>query len=176
VLEAAGGMIDILCTGDDFGAQNATLISPTMWDSFVQEGFRDYIALGHHFGTHVMHHSCGSVHALLPRMIDCGLDILQSIQPEAAGMNPGDLKRHYGSRISFQGGVSIQSILPHGTPDAIRRHVLRLLAEMAPGGGYIAGTSHNIQVDTPLPNIEALYRSFREFGVYQPALTHAEAP
>jgi uroporphyrinogen decarboxylase len=173
VLEAAGGMIDILCTGDDFGSQAATLISPMMWDSFLKNGFQDYISLGHHFGARVMHHSCGSVYELLPRMIDCGLDILQSIQPEAAGMHPGDLKKQFGKRISFQGGISIQSVLPHGSPETIRRHVQDLFAFMAPGGGYIAGTSHNIQVDTPVANIEALYLAFRGLGSYSPALLHA---
>ena len=167
VLESARGMIDILCTGDDFGAQAGLLISPQMWDAYLRRGFEDYISLGHGFGAKAMHHSCGSVYDLLPRMIDCGLDILQSIQPEAANMDPVDLKRRFGAQIAFQGGVSIQNVLPHGSPEDVREHVETLFAAMAPGGGYIAGTSHNIQVDTPVRNIEALYRAFGEFGEYR---------
>jgi uroporphyrinogen decarboxylase len=167
VMEAGEGMIDILCTGDDFGAQAGPLISPQMWDEYLEQGFRDYISLGHSYGARVMHHTCGSVYDLLSRMIDSGLDILQSIQPEAAKMDPVDLKRDFGTRIAFQGGISIQNVLPHGRPEEIRRHVRALFAAMAPGGGYIAGTSHNIQVDTPVANIEALYEAFREYGEYQ---------
>jgi uroporphyrinogen decarboxylase len=166
VLEAAGGMIDIICTGDDFGAQEGALISPAMWEKYLQEGFQKYISLGHTYGARVMHHTCGSVIELLPRLIDCGLDILQSIQPEAAGMNPADLKKNFGAQIAFQGGISIQSILPHGRPAEIRDHVHSLFAAMAPGGGFVAGTSHNIQVDTPVSNIEALYSAFHEFARY----------
>jgi uroporphyrinogen decarboxylase len=167
VMEAARGMIDVLCTGDDFGAQAALLISPQMWDEYLKDGFQEYISLGHSYGAWVMHHSCGSVYDLLPRMIDCELDILQSIQPEAAKMDPIDLKKDFGAQIAFQGGISIQNILPKGQPHEIREHVCALFAAMAPGGGYIAGTSHNIQVDTPVINIEELYRAFREFGEYQ---------
>lgn len=167
VMEAARGMIDILCTGDDFGAQATPLISPPIWDEYLRKGFQEYISLGHSYGARVMHHTCGSVYELLPRMIECRLDILQSIQPEAARMDANTLKKRFGSQIAFQGGISIQSILPHGRPEEIREHVRSLFAAMAPGGGYIAGTSHNIQVDTPITNIEALYEGFREFGAYR---------
>jgi uroporphyrinogen decarboxylase len=166
VLESARGMIDILCTGDDFGAQEGLLVSPAMWDGYLRQGFQDYIALGHDCGAKVMHHSCGSVYGLIPRMIDCGLDILQSIQPEAAKMDPRGLKSSFGARIAFQGGISIQNVLPRGSAEDVRDHVEALFAAMAPGGGFIGATSHNIQVDTPVGSIEALYRAFREFGDY----------
>jgi len=166
VLEAAGGKIDILCTGDDFGTQAGLMISPDMWNNFLQKGFNNYVSLGHAYGAKVMHHTCGSVYDLIPQLIDSGLDILQSIQPEAAHMKPADLKRNFGKQIAFQGGISIQDILPRGRPSDIREHVRSLFNIMAPGGGYIAGTSHNIQIDTTIPNIDALYKAFRDFGKY----------
>jgi uroporphyrinogen decarboxylase len=166
ILEAARGGIDILCTGDDFGAQNALLVSPLMWRDFLREGFAAYAALGHAYDARVMHHSCGSVHALIPELIRAGLDILQALQPEAALMEPERLKRAFGDRLSFQGGVSIQQVLPHGRAAEVRAHVRRLFEAMAPGGGFIACSSHNIQADTPLANIEALLSAYRDFGVY----------
>lgn len=167
ILESAQGKIDILCTGDDFGAQNGPLISLSMWIDFLKEGFEEYVKLGKAYGAYVMHHSCGSVYSLIPAMINSNLDILQSLQPEVADMNPKTLKDEFGDKLSFQGGVSIQKVLPHGTPAEVREHVRTLLEIMAPGGGYIASTSHNIQADTPLPNLEAMFAAYREFGWYR---------
>lgn len=164
ILEAAGGGIDIIVTGDDFGAQNGPLVSPAMWDEFLREGFADYISIAHEYGARVMHHTCGSVAALIPRMIESRLDILQSLQPDAVGMDAADLKAHFGARISFQGGVSIQRTMPFGKPADIRREVAHLAGTLGAGGGYIFGTAHNIQADTPFENIEALLAAYREFG------------
>jgi uroporphyrinogen decarboxylase len=166
ILEAAKGEIDILCTGDDFGGQNAPLISLGMWKALLQEGFEGYVKLGKAFGARVMHHTCGSVLPLIPAMIDSGLDILQGLQAEAAGMDPGRIKREFGDRLSFQGGISIQKVLPRGSIFEVQEHVRTLLQSMAPGGGYIACTSHNIQADTPVCNLEAMFASIREYGVY----------
>jgi len=164
ILEAARGGIDILCTGDDFGSQNGPLVSPKMWNTFLRAGFRDYLALGKAHGAVVMHHTCGAVADLVPDMIDCSLDVLQSLQPEAADMDPRTLKARFGDRLCFHGGVSIQRVLPGGTPADIGRHVRDLFAAMAPGGGFLACTSHTIQADVPLANIAALLDAYREAG------------
>jgi len=166
ILEAANGKIDIFCTGDDFGAQNGPLISTEMWNDFLKDGFAQYIGLGRHYGARTMHHTCGSVSALVPTLIECGLDILQSLQPEAADMDPGVLKDRYGDRICFQGGISIQDVLPRGSADDVRNHARAVLETMMPGGGYIAGTSHNIQADSPVSNVLALFSAYHEFGIY----------
>jgi uroporphyrinogen decarboxylase len=164
ILEAAGGALDIVLTGDDFGAQNGPLISPGMWDRFLRQGFADYLALARSFGAVTMHHTCGSVVDLVPRMVDCGLQVLQSLQPEARGMDAAALKDAFGERLCFQGGVSIQRTLPYGTPDDVRREVQALAGAMGRGGGYIFCTSHNIQADTPMENVRALLDAYSEFG------------
>lgn len=166
ILEAAKGKIDILCTGDDFGAQNGPLLSLSMWIGFLKKGFENYIKLGKAYNTYVMHHTCGSVYSLIPDMIDSNLDILQSLQPEAADMDPKILKEEFGHRLSFQGGISIQKVLPHGSPADVTEHVKVLFERMAPKGGYIACTSHNIQADTPLSNIEALFEAYKKYSRY----------
>jgi len=164
ILDAADGGIDIVLTGDDFGMQQGLLVSPAMWDAFLEEGFRDYNAIVRSRGAIVMHHTCGSVVDLIPRMIDNGLQVLQSLQPEAAGMEAGRLKELFGDELSFHGGVSIQRTLPYGSPDDVRREVAALAESMSPGGGYIFCTAHNIQVDTPMENVRALLRAYRDFG------------
>ncbi len=166
ILESAKGKIDILCTGDDFGAQRNLLVPPDAWEDQLKAGFAAFIAMGKTYDAKVMHHSCGAVRALIPTMISCGLDILQSLQPEASQMEPEALKREFGNQLCFQGGVSIQSVLPHSTPAEVERHVERLFGAMAPGGGFIACTSHNIQADTSIDNINALFDAYRRFGSY----------
>jgi uroporphyrinogen decarboxylase len=167
ILEAGKGNIDILCTGDDFGGQNGTLISPALWSDVLKQGFTEYIRLGKAFDAYIMHHTCGSVYPLIPEMIDCDLDILQSLQPEAANMDPQVLKQEFGNRLAFQGGISIQKVLPHGSATEVKEHVALVFNAMKPGGGYIACTSHNIQADTSLANVAALFEAYHDFGRYR---------
>lgn len=167
ILEAARGQIDILCTGDDFGSQNAPLISLSMWREFLKPGFQEFVKLGKANGTFVMHHTCGSIYPLIPEMIECNLDILQSMQPEASKMDPRVIKAQFGDKLCFQGGISIQKILPHGSPADVREHVKTILGIMSPRGGYIACTSHNIQADTPMSNLEALLKAYKDCGRYR---------
>lgn len=167
ILEAAGGRIDIVATGDDFGAQTTLLVSPSMWHEFLEDGFRQYNDLIKSAGARVMHHTCGAVAPLIPRMIDNGLDILQSLQPEACGMDGEALKRDFGDRLCFQGGVSIQRTLPYGDSGAIRKEVETLARTLGRNGGYIFCTAHNIQADTSLDNILTLLGAYHEFGVYR---------
>ena len=166
IFEAANGKLDILLTGDDFGSQAGPLLSRDTWLQFLGKGFADYIALAKAYGVRVMHHTCGSVRSLIPDMIERGLDVLQSLQPEAAGMDPRELKSEFGGRLAFHGGMSIQRTLPFGTPEAVREEVRERIEALAPGGGYILGTAHNIQADVPMENFEALLEAYKKFGTY----------
>jgi uroporphyrinogen decarboxylase len=87
ILVASRGKIDIVLTGDDFGSQKGALISPHAWRAFIKPGFAEYIRLIKSHGAKAMHHTCGSVVDIIPDMVECGLDVLQSIQPEAEGMS-----------------------------------------------------------------------------------------
>ncbi|MCK5802431.1 MAG: hypothetical protein KAI66_06345 [Lentisphaeria bacterium] len=164
ILQAAKGKIDIVLTGDDFGAQNGLLMRTDMWRTFLKPGFADYIDRVRHHKAVAMHHSCGSVVDIIPDMMDCGLDILQSIQPEADGMSLANLKKLFGERLCFHGGVSIQKTMPFGSPEDVRREVATLAKLSKPDGGYIFCTSHNIQADTPTENIVALLDAYLEYG------------
>lgn len=167
IFDAAAGKLDIVLTGDDFGSQNGPLVSPTMWTEYLQQGFGAYAGLASSYGCCVMHHTCGSVRPLIPLMIDSGLDVLQSLQPEAADMSPAKLKTDFGDRLAFHGGISIQQTLPFGTPEDVRNEVRQRIADLASGGGYIISTSHNIQADTSIENATALLRAYDEFGNYR---------
>ena len=164
ILHAAKGKVDIILTGDDFGSQNGMLISPGMWRTFIKPGFIEFIGLIRHYRAKTMHHTCGSVVEIIPDMIECGLDVLQSLQPEAANMSLSSLKSRFGDRLCFHGGVSIQRTMPFGTPDEIRKKVLQIADLVKPGGGYIWCTAHNIQADTSVENVQALLQAYKEYG------------
>ena len=164
ILDAARGGIDIVLTGDDFGSQRGLLMSAPMWREFLLPGFRAYLALVRSAGARSMHHTCGAVSEIVPDMAAAGLDILQSLQPEAPGMDIGSLVERYGDRICFQGGVSIQQTMPRGRPEDIRAEVQRIARAVRGRAGYIFCTAHNIQADTPFDSVMALLRAYREFG------------
>jgi len=166
IFAAAGGRLDLLLMGDDFGSQRGPLVSPAMWGEFLAEGFAAYIDLAHSCDVQVMHHTCGSVRPLIPSFIDRGLDVLQSLQPEAEDMDPARLKAEFGQRLAFHGGLSIQQTLPFGTEAEVRAEVAARVAALAPGGGYILGTSHNLQADVSPANAEALFGAYRDLGSY----------
>ena len=167
ILDAAGGKIDIVLTGDDFGSQNGPLVSPTMWRQFLRQGFAAYLDLAGSCGARTMHHTCGSVVEIIPDMIDCGLQVLQSVQPEAHAMAPDALKSHFGDRLAFHGGVSIQQTMPFKGPEDIDAEVARLAETLGRGGGYIFGTAHNVQADVPVENVQALMRAYLRHGSYE---------
>ncbi|MFB3882831.1 MAG: uroporphyrinogen decarboxylase family protein [Armatimonadota bacterium] len=166
-LEAARGRVDIVVTGDDFGTQQGLLVSASMWDQYLRDGFARYLSLAKNSGAKTMHHTCGAVAELIPRMIGCGLDVLQSLQPEARGMKPAELKQRHGEQLAFQGGVSVQRTMPFGRRAEIRAEVRELAEAMGKGGGYIFCTSHNIQADTPVENAQELMRAYLDFGRYE---------
>jgi uroporphyrinogen decarboxylase len=166
VFEAADGEVDMFMMGDDVGGQRGPLLSPDMWRRYFKDGFRTYCDIAHKYGLKVMYHTCGDVYALIPEFIDCGLDMLQSLQPQATNMDIKRLKQEFGKDLSFQGGMDIQQILPLGTPDDVRAMVKYAADNAKSGGGYFFGTAHNIQADTDMQNVVALFEAYNEYGVY----------
>jgi len=164
--EASKGLIDGFFCGDDMGTQTGPMISVEMYRRYFKKRFGNYIALAHEYSLPVMYHTCGSVYKLIPEFVDCNLDVLQSLQPQAKDMDLCTLKKEFGDVLAFQGGGDIQQVLPRGSPSDVRNMVRRLADCGAPGGGYIFGTAHNIQPDTPIENIVALFEAYHEFGAY----------
>jgi uroporphyrinogen decarboxylase len=166
VFKAAGGEIDIFMMGDDVGGQTSPLLSLDMWRRYFKNGFKTYIDIAHQYGIPVMYHTCGDVKQFIPDFIQCGLDILQSLQPGATNMDIRQLKKEFGKDITFQGAMDIQHTLPLGTTEDVRQMVKYAMESAKAGGGYIICTAHNIQVDTPIENVAALFEAYHEFGVY----------
>lgn len=156
-LEAAGGLIDIAYFGNDFGTQRGLVMSPQMWQEFFRAPLKRYFDVSHEFGCKVMQHSCGSVRAIVPMLIEDGVDILDPIQVAAAGMRLRELVGDFGARLAFHGGVDTQTTLPFGTVADVRAEVGSYLDLTRAGGGYILGGSQEFIADIPLDNILAIY-------------------
>ena len=101
---------------------------------------------------------------LIPDLIAAGVGILNPIQPLAAGMKPEGLKRDFGDRLTFYGGVDTQELLPRGTPGQVAAAVRELIGVLGAGGGYVLSAAHTLQSDVPVENILALYRAGARSG------------
>jgi uroporphyrinogen decarboxylase len=150
--------VDGIMFSDDWGYQRGVLIGPERWRQFLKPRLRKMYDLVHHAGKVTVSHCCGSVIDIMPDIIEIGLDILQSVQPEA--MNPYELKKVYGNRITFWGGLGTQSILQFGTPAQIREEITMLCTEMGRNGGYILAPAKPLQPGIPLENAIATIEAF----------------
>ena len=154
----------VFITGTDFGTQNGPFINPASYRKLYQPFHRRVNEWVHgHTPWKTFCHSCGSVVALLPDLVDAGFDILNPVQCSAVGMDPQVLKDRFGDRITFWGGgVDTQQTLPFGTPDEVRREVRQRIEVFGRGGGFVFNTVHNVQANTPAENLVALYEAVRE--------------
>jgi uroporphyrinogen decarboxylase len=155
-LAAAGGLINIVQTGEDLGTQLGPILSQERFDRLFADKYRVFFDMVHRYGAKVMLHSCGSVRQLLPRLIELGLDILDVVQVSAAGMEIEGLARDFGRDLAFCGTMCVQTMLPRLSATQIEEAV-RIRRSLFPDGGLILGPSHSIQPDTPIENIIAMY-------------------
>lgn len=152
-----GPWIDCTTSGDDFGMQTGTFMSPLMFNEYIAPYFMERISHTKKYtGAFYEHHTCGSVYSLIPDLVKCGVDILNPIQPGTFMMEPERLKKDFGSIISFWGGIDTQKLLPYSSAKKVREEVNRILTIMGTEG-YILSPAHCIQPDVPAENIEAIY-------------------
>lgn len=158
-------MIDVISEADDYATQESQIVSPRMFRQIFKPRlatlFKRIKQLAP--GVKLFFHSCGNVRPLLPDFIEIGVDILNPVQTTATGMDPAALKRDFGKDIVFWGGgVDTQGILPRGTPQQVKENVRRNIDALAPGGGFVFNTVHNIQADVPPENIVAMWEALGE--------------
>lgn len=161
--------VDGIMFSDDWGYQRGVLLGPVRWRRVLKPRLARMYARVHAAGKYTLSHCCGSITDIMPDIIEAGLDVLESVQPEAERMNPYELKRRFGAQITFWGGLGSQSIIPFGTPDEIRAEVAKLCREMGRGGGYILSPAKPLQPETPTENAAAVIESFlQQAGVRFP--------
>ena len=165
-LRECGDLIDIIKIGDDLGTQDRLLMSPAMYRTLLKPIHADYVAfIRQRTKARVFFHTDGDVFDLVDDFIDIGVDILNPVQTSAGRMsNLPELKRRYGSRLTFCGAIDTHRVLPSGTPDEVRREVYRVLDIMAPGGGYMVASVHTIMDDVPPENVVAMVDAVEDYG------------
>jgi uroporphyrinogen decarboxylase len=172
-MEAVGDLVDIVrLSGEDLGTQIAPMISPRLFDALVRPRFERLWSCARkklkekNPGGKLMVHSCGNVRPFIPAWIEMGLDILDPIQPRVRGMEPEGLKRDFGDRLVFHGGIDLQYTLPFGSVEEVGQEVRRYMRALAPGGGYIVAPAHNVQSDVPPANLVAIRDAIEAYGYY----------
>lgn len=167
VLKEVGDYIQVVEMADDFGMQTGLQISPSMYRKYFKPRHKEVWQHIHNLTDAKLYlHSCGAISELIDDWIEIGLDIIESLQPKAAGMEASKLKEKFGKKIVLWGGLDVQKILPYGTPQEIEYEVKRIIEIFAPGGGYIFSPAHVIQPDVPLENIFAMFNAAVKYGKY----------
>jgi uroporphyrinogen decarboxylase len=160
-LREVGEYVQVVCQGDDLGMQLSPWISPTMYRQYIKPRHKklfDFIRSK--TKAKIFLHSCGSVHDLIPDLIEAGVEILSPVQVSASKMDLQRLKKDFGKDICFWGGgVDTQQVLPNATLQELKDHVSRTFDIMAPGGGWVFVPVHNIQSDIAPERIEAVYQT-----------------
>lgn len=164
----AGGMyFDMIeLPGDDYAGNTNILISPAMFRKFIKPRLARLVKVvkEHNPNVRVMLHSDGALTALLPDIIDLGVDVIHPLEPLPA-TDMAAVKDTYGEQVSFLGGIDISHAMP-GSREVVIAEVKRRLAQLAPGGGYILAPSNHLQADVPAENVVTLFKAAKECGKY----------
>jgi len=152
--------IDAVHFPDDWGDQRGVMMGPRLWERFLQPRVQRMFDAAKQGGKFVSIHCCGKVQELFPRLIEMGLDLFNPFQPEV--MDPFEMKREFGDRLSFWGGVSTQRLLPFGTPEQVRAEARRLIRQVGRDGGYVISPAHQIPGDARPENVMALIEAVNE--------------
>jgi len=168
IFDAAADALDIFFIGNDFGSQTGPLVGEALFRRFFLPHLKRLVDLGHDHKLKVMLHCCGGYAQLIPAMIEIGLDAVHAVQPSCRGMDLRKLKADFGRRLVFNGAIDSHHVLIAGTPDLVRRRTREVLEIMMPGGGYIAGASHDyVLEETPVENVVAMFDTVEELGRYR---------
>lgn len=159
-------------SGEDLGMQDRPLFSMEMWRSLVRPVLeRRWRAAREALDRHAPHvklmlHSDGAIRPFIPDLIECGIDILDPIQPRCPGMELEGLKQDFGDELVFHGAIDTQEVLPASSEQGVVEHVRQCIGALGAGGGYILAPVHNVQPDVPPENLIATFSAAREFGRY----------
>lgn len=167
IMAEIGDLVDIVYVADDLGAQNGPLFSPQLYRKILKPRQKKlFEAIKRGSDVKILYHTCGSVVEFIDDLAEVGVDILNPVQVSAAGMDPKILKKRFGHKICFWGGVDSQNILPFGSTTQVKDAVKKLIEDLAPGGGFVLAAVHNIRPEVPPENIVAMIEAAHEFGQY----------
>lgn len=158
--------VDILRLGDDLGTQHSLMMSPAMFREMLKPRLAAIIAAAKEQNPNILifFHSDGSITPLIEDLIEIGVDVLNPVQPECIDLV--DVKKNFGDRLSFWGGVGTQTTMPFGSPEEVKQTVKRVIEILGSGGGLVIAPTHALQPDVPWENVVAFFEAVDEFGWY----------
>lgn len=168
ILGRIGKDIDIVKIADDLGTQTSLILSPRMYRKLIKPR---QAALYKHIkekcDCKILLHSCGAIRDIIPDLIEIGVDAINPVQITAKNMDPAELKKEFGGKITFWGGgVDTQHTLAFGTPDDVKKQVRKNIDIFKDGGGFVFAQVHNIMPEVPTENIIAMYEAYKEYANY----------
>jgi len=166
-LEELGDVVDVIAEADDYGTQESQLIDPDHFRQYYKPHISRIISAMRKSApaAKIMFHSCGNVRPVIPDFIEMGIDILNPVHINAAGMEPYQLKKDFGKDVVFWGGgVDTQKVLAAGTEKDVEDDVRKNIEALAPGGGFVFAAVHNIQSEVPPQNFLAMIEALKRFG------------
>ena len=167
-LAVIGDQVDVVVVSDDLATQNAPMMSPAVYRKIIKPLQQELFGfIKTRTKAKLFYHCCGAASFFLEDFLEAGIDILNPVQVSATNMAPEDLKKRYGDRVTFWGGVDTQHLLPYGSPQEVADGVKRLIDIMAPGGGFILAAVHNIRPEVPPENLVALFDTAWEYGQHK---------
>jgi uroporphyrinogen decarboxylase len=169
VMAEVGDLVDIVKFADDMGAQESLLVSPVTYRNIIKPyQAKLYGYVKNKYNKKILLHSCGAIRPIIGDLVEIGVDALNPVQISAQGMDPTELKKEFGDKITFWGGgVDTQRVLNTATPGEVRRMVKQSIDAFKPNGGYVFAQVHNILPGVPLDNILAMYEAYQEYAAYR---------
>lgn len=149
--------VDGIHFGDDWGQQKGMIMGPVHWREFILPRIKRLYGAAKARGKVVSQHSCGDIQEVFGDLIEAGLDVYQTFQPEIYDVRR--VKEEYGEHLTFWGGISTQRLLPSGTPRQVYDESCRMIELMSENGGYILAPTHAVPADVPPENIMAMLKA-----------------
>jgi uroporphyrinogen decarboxylase len=159
--------VDVVRIGDDIGTQTGMLIPPELWRDLVKPRIKRMIQAFKKTNPDIimLYHSCGDFRPIIGDLIEVGVQFLSTMQ-RVGTMDPYEIKKEFGDKVAFKGGLDTQQLMPNGTPEAVRKGVKDILKAYAPGGGYVFMPAHLLYQDVPTDNIWAMLEAVKDYGKY----------
>ena len=158
--------VDVLRLGDDVATERGMMISPAVWREWLKPRLQQVIRAARAVKPDVLiaYHSDGDCSAVIPELIEIGVDVLNPLQPEC--LNRSEIKRQYGGDLAFWGGIGVQTTMPFGTPAEVMRDVKECIETVGKNGGLLICPSHFLQPEVPWENVMAFFEAVGRYGAY----------
>ena len=156
--------IDVLHIGDDIATQLNMMFSMEVYRKWLKPRLKRVIDAAKEVNPNIIidYHSDGNCEAAIEDLIEIGIDVLNPVQPEC--MNAAEIKKKYGSRLSFRGTIGTQTTMPFGSPQDVMKEVETMIETVGKNGGLILAPSHLLEPEVPFENIEAFISAVRKFN------------